>query len=283
MSNTFFSELEIEDRTLWYQWGLNNWFKKHKHDYWEFVLSIKGVCTQAINDNKDNYYPMEAALIKPWDSHQIFKGEQGDYYLNIFIDEGFFKSICDFCGENLYAQIKEMPLIHLRFQDFEYEQIQKMILKLGQREADGILTKRLIALYIIEKIYNELILEKDDCPDELRILLRTLSDTKNIGMRVADVVKISPYSYNYLARIFKKAMGVTINEYLYNQKMEFASFNLRHTNISVLELSNILGFDSLSHFIRLFKKKYGMSPHQYRKNSAVDIEAQAQEMEKDKN
>ncbi len=266
MINTFYSDLEIKDGMMAHQWGLNCWFNKHTHDYWEFVLNVKGVCKQSVNNTKDNYYPMDAVLIKPWDTHQLFKGKRDDYYLNIFIDDKFFKEICNFCGQNVYESIKESPLIRLNLQDFEYDKIQKMILKLERKDKDIVLVKRLITLFLVEKVYCDLFLEKGDCPDELRMLINTISNTKNIGMRVADVVRISSYSYNYLSRIFKKKMGVTINEYLYTLKMEFASYNLRHSSISILELSNVIGFDSLSHFIRLFKKKYGVSPNQYRKN-----------------
>lgn len=62
---------------------------------------------------------------------------------------------------------------------------------------------------------------------------------------------------------FKKIIGVTPKEYLTNLKLAKAKDLIKHT--SVTEAAFDLGFENISHFITLFKNKYGVTPKQYQK------------------
>jgi AraC-like DNA-binding protein len=47
--------------------------------------------------------------------------------------------------------------------------------------------------------------------------------------------------------------------------MDEAVMLLAHTNKSIAEISELLGFPSQSKFTTVFKKSLGMTPHEYRK------------------
>lgn len=72
------------------------------------------------------------------------------------------------------------------------------------------------------------------------------------------------YTRYYLSRKFQKEMGISINDYIRNRKVEEAKLLLRSTSQSVLEISNILNFCSRSHFTDSFRKVTGLSPSRYR-------------------
>jgi AraC-like DNA-binding protein len=63
---------------------------------------------------------------------------------------------------------------------------------------------------------------------------------------------------------FKKITGVTPKEYLTNLKLSKAKDMIR--NASVTETAFELGYENISHFIALFKNKYGITPKQYKKD-----------------
>lgn len=69
-----------------------------------------------------------------------------------------------------------------------------------------------------------------------------------------------------LCREFKSTYGLTILEYIHSQRIKTAKKMLRDKEISVTEISEKLGFDSVHYFSRLFKKHTGVSPVNYAKS-----------------
>lgn len=60
---------------------------------------------------------------------------------------------------------------------------------------------------------------------------------------------------------FKKAVGISPNSYLTNLKLTKAQELLKVKNVT--EVAYILGYENISHFIKLYKNKFGITPKQY--------------------
>ena len=60
---------------------------------------------------------------------------------------------------------------------------------------------------------------------------------------------------------FKKIIGITPKEYITNLKLTHAKEMLKNQNVT--EVAYDLGYENISHFIALFKIKYGITPKQY--------------------
>ncbi|MBU3188124.1 response regulator [Clostridium bowmanii] len=71
-------------------------------------------------------------------------------------------------------------------------------------------------------------------------------------------------SFGYLSNLFKKLIGVTFQEYVFNERMERAKIILLSTDMKNYEIAEALGFEDPNYFSTVFKKKYGMSPNQYK-------------------
>jgi YesN/AraC family two-component response regulator len=69
---------------------------------------------------------------------------------------------------------------------------------------------------------------------------------------------------SYFCRIFKTATGATFTEYLNFVRICKAEKMLARTNNSILEISETVGFSSVSYFNRVFKKYRNCSPRGYR-------------------
>ena len=72
------------------------------------------------------------------------------------------------------------------------------------------------------------------------------------------------YSKSYLCRQFKKVTGVTIIYYFYSLKVEEAKKMLIHGDHTIEETSDLLNFDSVQYFSKVFKKYSGLSPSNWR-------------------
>lgn len=71
-------------------------------------------------------------------------------------------------------------------------------------------------------------------------------------------------SESYLSKLFSKEIGVPISEYIALQKVEKAKNFLCYSDYSITDIANYLAFSSQSHFIQVFQKYAGLTPHKYR-------------------
>jgi AraC-like DNA-binding protein len=71
-------------------------------------------------------------------------------------------------------------------------------------------------------------------------------------------------SPSYLSRLFKQCEGITLQQYIMEERVHRARNLLRFSEYSNDEISQYLGFSSQSHFGKNFKRLTGMTPSQYR-------------------
>jgi len=68
----------------------------------------------------------------------------------------------------------------------------------------------------------------------------------------------------YFCKLFKREMGEGFNEYVSKLRMKKAESLLMIPEIKINEISNMLGFNSGSYFIKVFRKHFGLTPSEYR-------------------
>ncbi len=69
----------------------------------------------------------------------------------------------------------------------------------------------------------------------------------------------------YLSKYIREKSGVTFQEVLKEERMKRAKLMLRETKQTVETIAANVGYENVEHFNRLFKKAYGMTPVQYKK------------------
>ena len=80
---------------------------------------------------------------------------------------------------------------------------------------------------------------------------------------LADIAGMSPSAFS---RFFKLHTGRNLSEYIIDQRLGYASRMLVDSTNSVAEISYSCGFNNLSNFNRIFKKRKGCSPSEFREN-----------------
>ena len=68
----------------------------------------------------------------------------------------------------------------------------------------------------------------------------------------------------YFCKLFKRATGLTFTDYVARVRVEKAKALLLERNRRVSEIAYDVGFQSLTHFNRIFRKIVGQSPTDYR-------------------
>ena len=69
----------------------------------------------------------------------------------------------------------------------------------------------------------------------------------------------------YLTRNFTQKYGITPKEYLIDKRIEYAKQLLRETDACIKEIAISIGYDDQLYFSRIFKKKEGLPPLEYRR------------------
>lgn len=83
---------------------------------------------------------------------------------------------------------------------------------------------------------------------------------------IAGQVYLNP---DYLTRIFKKETGMSISDYILQQRLSIAANLLANTSLSVSLIAAEIGYVNFSHFSRMFKKYYNKSPLEYRQGCSI--------------
>lgn len=84
--------------------------------------------------------------------------------------------------------------------------------------------------------------------------------------QLASLVELNP---EYLSRIFKEETGFTFTSFITNIRMKKAAGLLMHTNTKVNQIGNQVGYPNVSYFSTLFKKYFGITPFEYRRQYQV--------------
>jgi YesN/AraC family two-component response regulator len=79
-------------------------------------------------------------------------------------------------------------------------------------------------------------------------------------MLVRDVANAIGKHPNYLSSLFKKEVGIELSSYIRRQKLDEAKWLLLHSNHTVSEVAEMLGYRSHAYFTADFRKRYGETP-----------------------
>lgn len=83
-------------------------------------------------------------------------------------------------------------------------------------------------------------------------------------LTVRQIAEKFGYNEKYISYMFCQISGITLKQFILEQKAEAASFFLTDTNLTIQEISVKLGYNDSHNFMRSYKKATGFSPTEYR-------------------
>jgi YSIRK-targeted surface antigen transcriptional regulator len=103
-----------------------------------------------------------------------------------------------------------------------------------------------------------------DVSPEIFECIQFINRHTNDSIRVDEIASHIGRSRSYISKKFKSELGYDLSYFVMHCKLEEAKSLLTYSNKSLSEISNYLCFSSQAYFQNLFKKKYGLTPKQYR-------------------
>lgn len=252
----------------------------HSHqDYWEFTILTEGKIHNIINGKKETYQQNTLFYSTTKDSHCLKKATSEKIrYINIAVKESYLMQLLNFISptfaEKLINGSHSCPIstdIIYRIEELLYK---SNLLKSKQLQTRNDLLSSAFLL-ILQHIFSSQINILDEQLANkyawTQNLSKIMQNPNFPSYTVQDLCDKLGYSRMQLNRLFKKHLNKTPHEYLSDYKLRYARSLLRSTDIKILDVAMAAGYSTLSQFQLSFKKRFGVPPGQYRKNSKGDI------------
>lgn len=105
---------------------------------------------------------------------------------------------------------------------------------------------------------------EDTQEERISAIKKYIEEHLNEKIYVEDLAEIIHVNEQYLMRIFKKATGKSVTEYITERRISLASALLKNTDKSINFIADCVGCENYSYFTKLFKKYTGFTPREYR-------------------
>lgn len=250
----------------------------HWHDEMEVIYIKKGCGFVTVNLTEYHVWAGSVVIVLPGQLHSITqeKGKTMEYENIIFHPNLLYSNHYDYCNRDFFNPLfsgKILVPTHFYEETICYHEIVTILDACDQINAEKVegylflLKSQLFKLFFL--LANQCSFMAPDAADttvldKMRPVIKyvEMHYTENISIETA--AKIAAYSPSHFMKCFKAAFQCSFIEYVNEYRLSEAAKLLLHTNDTILSIASKAGYDNLSYFNRSFKKKYGVTPGQYR-------------------
>jgi AraC-like DNA-binding protein/mannose-6-phosphate isomerase-like protein (cupin superfamily) len=253
--------------------------KAHWHNEAELIVIQKGSGIVEVDLHAHVVQEGDFVLILPGQLHAIRqKAPYTMEYENIIFDPVLLdmqqQDLCASMVRGLFAGMHPMPVVlrqNLPYYPGVSACIRRMDALCSEQPAGYQLSVKanLLQLCFFLLTYHQQSAEqqqKKKTIEKVKIILSYVAEHYQESITIAEAAAVCHYSTSHFMKFFRAAMGEGFIQYLNQYRMRVASRLLLTTSDSILEIAMAVGIENLSYFNRQFKKQYGISPGQYRKN-----------------
>lgn len=253
----------------------------HNHSVYElnFVENAKGV-RRIVGDSQEVIGDYDLCLITSPDLEHVWEQNEchSDDIREITVQFDFSMSDETLFGRNPYASITRMMQEAKKGLSFPLQAIMKVYGMLDTlssvKDAFYAVQQFLTILYELSRCENARTLAsssyaKVTVEDDSRRILKVknfISKNYMDELRLPELASLAGMSSSAFSRFFKLHTGRNISEYIIDLRLGYAARMLVDTAKSISEIGFDCGFNNLSNFNRIFKKKKGCSPSEFRES-----------------
>ena len=249
----------------------------HTHQYWEIVFVVKGSIDNQINGHSTVLKENHAYLVRPQDNHTLISASSDPVIiLNLMAKIEFINNLFSLFGQDIAERISHASSMKIEVDNSLANRIVSETLQLQSSQLltmeEKVVRCKILFTELFLRVMQQKILYNTQRPEWLSNLLVKLATSPCSNETIKkQIANYTQYSYPRLAVLFKEYMGCTIWEYTNTKRMERASEYLKNTNLKIVEIANQLGYEEIATFNHSFKRFYGTTPTQYRKQYQITI------------
>lgn len=277
-----------------------NYSQTHQHDYFEIMFVMDGNTVQKIENQKYLYHTGQCCLLNHAVRHREQPcGNSSLYFLMLsddFVTRMIQNDLCfntDGSHQLRSNTVYEFFRRSLKSRDKQYMDfypkvtseriiplLDNLFLKLSRENArlsygsypviQGIISE-IFGILLDYSLYTSRRISVDNSKQEaLFIQIQRLLESHSGKISRQEIAETLHYSDSYLNKIVKQSVGMSLLEYRKFFTIKEAAHLLGNTDKTISEIIDELGFSGRTYFNNLFKKQYGITPSQYRKNIRKD-------------
>lgn len=245
----------------------------HSHPYYELSYIEHGTCRFFIEDAMYDLHDGDFLLIPPWMFHYTrylfgsclrcgiyFRLEElGDELLS-FLPGGaeFFSQLRVFQAPSPARRELARLIGRMAAEEENFDERSSLMLRIQLRAL--LLQCSRVCAFLTESPASIHTTDR-----QVLQAARFINEHFRQQITAADIAAAAGFSPNYLSRKFREAAGIGVHDYLVFIRLRNAAFELLSTDDSVTDIALRSGFSDSNYFKDVFKKKYGMTPREYRK------------------
>lgn len=278
----FRNEENLSDNVAEIHFHKNAYPGLHGHNYWEIIILIEGEIHHRIKQpqlNIDHSYVMQQydyCMLPPRFFHQ-FQNIPGktSQHINLSASADFAVSVFDlfgnFANEHFPPNRYYCGKLTIEKANYFIENANKMLIAKKDNMEEKKILPKIAFLEFINILIGRALLPSPPpiYPEWFSTLLATLNRVENINLTIPQICKLRGYGQRQLLRTFKTYLGTTITGYMTDVKFNYCCSLLANTNYTMVNICERLQYSSVSHFNKLFKQRFNMTPSEYRKKYNV--------------
>lgn len=249
------------------------------HDFFELCFVERGGVEIALREKTISLAEGEIALIAPDEMHSYFSAEGNGSRVfvvcfscpspNLRLISGMKFSPDDstaFCMNKIIAESQRS------FKMNEKELLELLPMNIFGGHQSIILLTEYLLIGLLRRLFERrggeiVLLKKEDFyPDLAEIIVAYLKSNVKNKITLSDICEHFNYSRSFICRVFKEQMGESLITYFNRLKIEESKRLLSQSELSVAEISELLGFSEAKYFGNVFKTREGITPLEYRKS-----------------
>ena len=123
--------------------------------------------------------------------------------------------------------------------------------------------------YILSSNLPESTVRHKSCSslEKMKLITKYIEATYAEEITIKNMAELCDFSESHFMKFFKNNMGISFMNYLNDYRLLLSTRLLLSSSSTIIAIAAECGYDNLSYYNRLFKKKYKMAPSEFRKRS----------------
>jgi len=244
----------------------------HNHDFFEMFLIVKGVALHRINDKQEIIEEGDLVFIRQNDTHNYEKSDDKSCELiNLAFPESTILKLFEYFGEGFHSDkllLAEFPP-KIRLSKIEKDILVNRFEKLNTLRRTNKKKIKTELRILLADIFSRYFTAKEESlndifPSWLIKLKAEMERKENFVLGINKMYDLCERTPEHLSRSFKKYFNESPTDYITNLRLNYAANLLSNSDEDITNISMDCGFENLSHFYHLFKKKFDSSPKEFR-------------------
>lgn len=246
----------------------------HCHPEYEINVVINTNGTRVVGDCEESFSGLDFVMIGPYVSHVWKSDSENNHEITIQFSEDLLNY--HIMNKRLFIPIKQLlmdSLQGLHFYGEDAERIKDEIVELTRMQGFQTATKFLNILNslahaprrkLVSNMYESEILIHKSKSRRISKVCRWIEENISHKITLSDAARLVNMSDSAFSHFFKRQTSISFITYVNNLRVAKACELLTNTQLSASEICYDCGFNNKSNFIRIFTKRKGMTPIEYR-------------------